>query len=61
MRLYVECSFVELYTGQALAHEVIAWLAGRGFVLKGVYNMGYDDQGRAVQGDFLFCNDRNNG
>jgi hypothetical protein len=55
-QVYVECSFVELYSGQALAHEVIDWLGERGFVLKGVHNMGYDRNGRAVQGDFLFSN-----
>ena len=52
--VYVECSFVELYKGQAMADQVIAWLAERGLVLKGVYNMGYDRNGRAVQADFLF-------
>lgn len=52
--VYAECSFMELYEGQALAHEVIAWLRERGFVLKGVYHMGYDGRGQAVQGDFLF-------
>jgi len=52
--VYAECSFMELYTGQALAHEIIAWLNERRFRLSGVYNMHYDRQGRAVQGDFLF-------
>ncbi len=52
--VYVECSFVELYEGQALADEVIAWLRERGFMLTGVYNMTYDAQGRAIQADFLF-------
>lgn len=52
--IYVECSFLELYQGQALADEVIAWLRERGFVLTGVYNMTYDRDGRAVQADFLF-------
>lgn len=52
--VYAECSFLELYTGQALAHEVISWLHGRGFSLCGVYNMNYDLKGRAVQGDFIF-------
>jgi len=54
MYVYAECSFVELYRGQALAHEVIAWLKDRDFDLKGIYNLGYDKDGRAVQGDFLF-------
>jgi FkbM family methyltransferase len=52
--VYAECSFVELYSGQALAHEVIAWLNQRGFRLSGVYNMSYDRKGQSVQGDFLF-------
>jgi FkbM family methyltransferase len=52
--VYVECSFVELYVGQVLADEVIAWLRERRFVVMGVYNMTYDAQGRAIQADFLF-------
>jgi FkbM family methyltransferase len=52
--VYVECSFVELYSGQALAHDIIAWLYERGFKLTGVYNVYYGKDGRAVQGDFLF-------
>jgi hypothetical protein len=56
--LYIECSFVELYERQALAHQVIAWLASRGFALVGVYNLYYARNGAAIQGDFLFihCN-----
>lgn len=52
--VYVECSFIELYEGQAFADEVIAWLRERGFRLRGVYNMAYDGEGCAVQADFLF-------
>ena len=52
--IYVECSFVELYQGQALAHEVIAYLSDSGFLLSGVYNIVYDQDGKAIQGDFLF-------
>lgn len=52
--VYAECSFVELYGGQALADEIIAWLYQRGFGLYGVYNMSYDVTARAVQADFLF-------
>lgn len=52
--VYVECSFMELYAGQSLADEVIAWLRERGLQLAGVYNMSYDSEGRAVQADFLF-------
>lgn len=52
--VYVECSFVELYEGQAMAGEVMAWLRERAFGVDGVYNMVYDDEGRTIQGDFLF-------
>jgi len=53
--VYVECSFVELYASQALADEVIAWLRERGFRLRGVHNVDYDRDGRAIQADFLFA------
>lgn len=53
--IYVECSFMELYAGQALAHEIIEDLQGRGFKLQGIYNISYDSSGTAIQGDFLFC------
>ncbi len=52
--IYVECSFVELYSGQAFAGEVIAFLQDRNFVLDGVYNPCYDKKGKAVQADFFF-------
>jgi FkbM family methyltransferase len=57
--IYAECSFVELYEGQALADEVIAHLHQRGFYLKGVYNMSYDKNGRAIQADFMFAEKSN--
>jgi FkbM family methyltransferase len=53
--IYIECSFMELYAGQAFADQVIDWLRLRRFSLVGVYNMTYDNvTGLAVQGDFLF-------
>lgn len=52
--LYIECSFIELYGGQALAHQVIAWLAARNFGLSSIHNLSYGKNGMAVQGDFLF-------
>jgi FkbM family methyltransferase len=52
--IYAECSFVELYTGQALAGDVIDWLCHRGFALSGIYNVSYDELGRSIQADFLF-------
>ncbi len=58
--IYVECSFVELYAGQAFADEVIAFLRERNFILDGVYNPCYDKNGRAVQADFFFVARRDN-
>lgn len=55
--VYVECSFMELYAGQALAGSVIEWLGSRGFNLCGVYNVTYDRNGCAIQADFLFSRD----
>lgn len=52
--IYCECSFVELYSGQKLAAEVISWLSSKGFLIKGMYNPSYDRGGQAVQADFLF-------
>jgi FkbM family methyltransferase len=53
--VYAECSFVELYAGQALAGEVIAWLRARGFNHQGEHNTVHDRDGRAIQADFLFA------
>jgi len=52
--IYCECSFIELYEGQRLAFEVIALLVERGFVLSGMYNPTYDDEGRCIQADLWF-------
>ena len=54
--VYVECSFVELYKGQALVDEIIAWLRERDWRLSSIYNMTYDCMGRSIQADFLFEN-----
>jgi len=54
--VYVECSFMELYIGQALSHEIIEWLARHDFILTGLYNISYDKNGKAIQGDFFFEN-----
>ncbi len=53
--IFAELSFVELYSGQTLAPEVIGWLDRHGFCLDGVYasDMSYR-KGRMIQGDFLF-------
>lgn len=52
--VYVECSFVELYAGQALADEVIHFLRSNKFRLTGVHNVFYSQDGKAIQADFLF-------
>ena len=57
--LYIECSFIELYEGQALAHEIISYLNKHGFAFSGAYNLCCDKKGIAVQADFLFTQIRN--
>jgi FkbM family methyltransferase len=52
--VYCECSFIELYTGQNLACEVIDWLSARGFRFAGMLNPVYDERGHTVQADFWF-------
>ncbi len=55
--VYCECSFVELYAGQKMAADVIAWLSNKGFRLRGIFNPTYDGEGQAIQADLLFCRD----
>jgi len=52
--VYCECSFIELYSGQKLAYEVIEWLHKRQFNFVGIFNTSYDRSGQAIQADFLF-------
>jgi FkbM family methyltransferase len=52
--VYVELSYLELYTGQPLAHEVMDWLREYGFVVSGVYNTVFAADGRPVQSDVYF-------
>jgi len=49
-----ECSFCELYPGQALADEVVAYFLGLGFRMRGVFSLVCDRAGRSVQADLLF-------
>jgi FkbM family methyltransferase len=50
----IECSFVELYEGQALADEVVTFMREAGFGLAGVHEVAYSADGSALQADFLF-------
>jgi FkbM family methyltransferase len=52
--ILVECSFVELYVGQALAAEVIAYLQLHGLWLRGIYNVSYGSDNVCIQADMLF-------
>lgn len=49
-----EGSFIELYQGQVLADDLIAWLRSRGFDLVLSYGAVSDEQGRTIQVDMLF-------
>ena len=52
--VYVEASFIELYVGQALASDVIAYLFSKGFNLNCVANLAKGRSKRPIQADFLF-------
>lgn len=57
--IYAECSFVPLYEGQALAEEIMAWLASRGFRLAGQFNPSHARMdGSLLQADLLFENSK---
>jgi hypothetical protein len=51
--VYVESSFVELYVGQPLADEVIAFLLPHGLRLAGIFNIARSG-GEVIQADLLF-------
>lgn len=52
--VYVEASFIELYVGQALATDVVAFLLSKGFKLLCVANLSSGNSPRPIQADFLF-------
>jgi len=52
--LLVECSYMEFYTGQALADEVVSYVEKAGFVLVERSNLVRDEIGRPIQADFFF-------
>ncbi len=52
--IYAECSYIELYKGQALFPEISAFLQSYGYKLAGEFNTCYDPDGKAIQSDFLF-------
>lgn len=52
--VYVECSFVELYKNQPLAHDIVSILDAAGFVIDGLYNPVVMSGHGCVQADILF-------
>lgn len=51
----VEVSFVELYTGQALADDVFDYLRDYDFSCVGTWSVTYGRRGECLQADFLFA------
>lgn len=49
-----ECSYQELYEGQPLVNDVVAFMAAAGFVLAGVFGVSRALSGEQLQADFLF-------
>lgn len=52
--IYVELSFVELYTGQPLFEDVYAFLETHGYRLRGIYNTSFTPEFGMTQVDALF-------
>lgn len=52
--VYVECSYIELYRGQALIGEVTSYLNGRGFILAAEINLVSGKGVGRIQSDCLF-------
>jgi|TARA_B110000211_G_C13994039_1_gene515359 FkbM family methyltransferase len=52
--VYVECSYIELYEGQPLFHEIKEYLENRNFYLKDELNTSINSFGKKIQSDFLF-------
>ena len=52
--VYIEVSFLPLYTGQPLASEIIDFMHGSGFEIVGVDNLTTSPTGGSVQADMLF-------
>ncbi|MGA7435291.1 MAG: hypothetical protein WBW44_06665, partial [Solirubrobacterales bacterium] len=50
----IECSFVELYEGQALADDVIGLMRDNGHRLAGIYGPVNSPDGTMLQADMLF-------
>lgn len=57
--IYVECSEVELYQGQALRHEVCEFLKTFGFVETQAFNQHFH-QSKLIQADYLFSRPETN-
>lgn len=52
--VYLEASFVELYSGQKLAGEIVSMMHQLGFCLRGVGSASYTEHFGATQADLLF-------
>ena len=53
--IYIELSFIELYKNQPLFSDIYSFLNNKGFILKSVNNLTYENN-FSIQGDFLFEN-----
>lgn len=59
--ILAECSFVELYEGQALVGEIVEFLAEKGFDHAGFFSPTASRQGQLLQADALFVRGRPSG
>ena len=56
--IYTEVSFVALYEGQAVFHDIFEYLAGHRYALYGLYNLFTGRNGFLVQADAIFLSPR---
>ena len=42
--VYIECSFVELYKGNAFANEIVECMLGKYFKFDGMYSLDYKNE-----------------
>ena len=56
--IFIELSFIELYKNQPLFYDIYNLLINRGFILKSINNLTYENS-FCIQGDFLFENGKN--
>lgn len=56
--LFLEVSFIHIYKGQALFHDIEGFLLERGYTLYNIHYLSTQSEGQLVQGDAIFISPR---